>query len=190
MFSVGAAIVDGVWNSNDDSEDTGFELMASVNPIEPLTVFAGFAQEELTDSAAAGLDDTTFGNLWASYQVTDKILVAAEYAEVNDYGVGAGGGNSFSGFGVSDGSYIDGETYLLMVNFTINDWLGLTLRYSEVEADVIGGSVSEEWSEYTIAPLIRVNDNLGLIIEYRHDDYDNSSTPDSDTLAVEATLTF
>jgi hypothetical protein len=190
MFSVGAAIVDGVWNSNDDSEDTGFELMAKVNPIEPLTVFAGYAQEELTDSAASGLDDTTFGNLWASYQVNDKILVAAEWAEVNDFGVGTGAGNSFSSFGAADGAYIDGETYLLMVNFTITDWLGLTLRYSEVEADVIGSSTSEEWSEFTIAPLIRVNDHLGLILEYRHDDYDSSSVEDTDTFAIEATLTF
>jgi len=190
MYSVGAAIVDGVWSSNDDSEDTGFELMASINPVEDLTVFLGYAQEELDDTVASGLDDTTFGNIWASYQVNEKILVAAEYAEVNDYGVGTGDANSFTGFGASDGSYIDGETFLVMVNFTLTDRIGLTLRYSEVEADVIGSSVSEEWSEYTIAPSFRVTDNLGLILEYRHDDYDSDSTPDSDTLALEATLTF
>jgi len=186
MFSVGAAIVDGVWNSNDDGEDTGFELMASVNPVEDLTVFVGYAQEELDDSAAAGLSDTTFGNIWASYQINENILVAAEYAEVNDYGTGG----SFTNLGASSTDFIDGESYLVMVNFTINDWLGLTLRYSEVEADVIGSSVSEGWSEYTIAPLIRVTDNLGLILEYRHDDFDSDSVPDTDTFALEATLTF
>lgn len=167
MFAVGAALVDGVWASDDDPSDLGAEFMVSFTGVENLTVFAGYAWEE----GAAGADDADFWNIWASYQIGD-LLIAAEYSVSEDLGG------------------VDTDSYLIMANYAVNDWLGFTARYSAQEREPsAGGAKTFDGDEYTLAALLTATDNLGFIIEYRHDE-DDVTNDEQDVIAVEATLTF
>jgi hypothetical protein len=173
MFSLGAAVVDGLYagtTSNNNHTELGYELKATFDGIENLTVFVGYSVDQ--DGSLTGTDDTEAFDVWASYQIGD-LLIAAEYSAVTDDNVGN-----------------DEDSYLIMANYSVNDWLGFTARYSvtDTELSVGGGNTSEE-SEYTLAALLKAHDNLGFIIEYRHDEEDLSGD-EADTIAIEATLTF
>jgi len=168
MFTVGASVVDGVFSNdktfNGGADDgVGAEFMVKFTGVENLEVFAGYGWN---DSGAGGSDPDMY-DLWISYQIGD-LLLAAEYSSNSDV-MGAG---------------VDADAYLLFANYTVNDWLGFTARYSTLDVD--GGAETEE---FTLAALLTVHDNLGVIIEYRHDEEDVSDD-EADTLAIEATLTF
>jgi len=171
MFALSASVVDGIFTRdqafNTGANDLGFEFSAKFTGVENLEVFAGYAFE---DSGTAASDGEIF-NIWASYQIGD-LLLAVEY---------------------TDGSDIltnDGDSFLVMANYAVNDWLAFTARYSQtdIEASATGAEIAE-LDEYTLAALFTVHDNLGIIVEYRHDE-DDTLDAEADTLAIEATLTF
>jgi len=173
MFALSASVVDGIFTRdqafNTGANDLGFEFAAKFTGVENLEVFAGYALE---DSGTA-LDDADLFNIWISYQIGD-LLLAAEYADGSDIA-----GN-------------DGDSFLVAATYAVNDWLAFTARYSQSDVEPsAGGAEIAELSEYTLAALFTVHDNLGVIVEYRHDEDDAAGVDaEGDTLAIEATLTF
>lgn len=64
----------------DFSNDVGYEAYFLYTGIEKLTVFAGLGYQ---DADLASSSVSTY-NLWASYALTDKVTLAAEYAHIED----------------------------------------------------------------------------------------------------------
>ncbi len=62
-------------------DDIGYEAYFLFTGVEKLTVFAGAGFEDVDD---AGQGNTYTADVWASYAVTDKFSLAAEYALVED----------------------------------------------------------------------------------------------------------
>lgn len=142
-FSVGIAAVDSVYSGprgffegdREYSDDMGFEAMFSYTGVKNLTVFAGVAYEE-TDGAA---DDLFIFDLWASYAVTDKLTLSAEYDTQNDYMSG----------------------WLGQVGYKFNDKFSTIFRVSGVEWDAGGDDL-----KYTVAPTYTINSNFALRAEF------------------------
>ncbi|MFP6900063.1 MAG: hypothetical protein VCA36_03915, partial [Opitutales bacterium] len=107
-----------------NAEKTGYEYVFAYTGIDKLVVKAIFA-----DAPTYDVD-----NYWASYQVSDDLMVAAEYAEKdNDTGD-------------------DIEGWLLMGDYSVNEKLGLVLRYSEEEIGAV------DYDKFTIAPNYAISD--------------------------------
>lgn len=142
-FSVGLAVVDSVFpgprgffeGDREFSDDVGFELIATYTGIEKLTIFTGIASED-TDGAAS---DLFIFDIWASYAVSDKVTIAAEFDTQEDVMSG----------------------WLAFLSYKFTDKFSTAFRVSGVEWD--GGG---DDTKYTIAPTYTINANLSLRGEY------------------------
>lgn len=142
-FSLGLAVVDSIFSGpngffegdREFSDDVGFEAIATYTGIDKLTIFAGIASEN-TDKAA---DDLFIFDIWASYNLTDKVTIAAEYDKQSDT--------------------LDG--WLAFVSYKFNDKFSTAFRLSGVSWD--GGG---EDTKYTVAPTYTINSNLSLRGEF------------------------
>ena len=136
-------------------QDGGFEYALAFTGVENLTVKAIWADWDAYES-------TTY---WASYQL-DKLLLAAEVAEKDN----------------TTGTDIEG--WLIMGNYSINDALALTLRYSEEEV----GTTDHE--KFTISPSYAFTDSLSGLVEYSTYDSSVAASEPGDLFAVEIIFTF
>jgi hypothetical protein len=142
-FSLGFAAVDSVFSGprgffegdREYSDDVGFEAIATYTGIDKLTIFAGIASEN-TDKAP---NDVFVFDLWASYAVTDKVTLAAEYDTQND---------------VMNG-------WLAQLGYKFNDNFSTIFRISGVDWDAGGND-----TKYTIAPTYTINSNFALRAEF------------------------
>lgn len=138
----------------DAEEDTGFEYAFAFTGVENLTVKAIFADAPTYDVE----------NYWASYTYGD-LLVAVEHAEKdNDTG------DDIKGF-------------LVMGAYTVNDSLGLTLRYSE---EKIG---TTDYDKFTISPNYAISEDLLGVLEYSAQD-SSVAGGDEDYFGIELLYTF
>ena len=136
-------------------QDGGFEYALAFTGVENLTVKAIWADWDAYES-------TTY---WASYQL-DKLLLAAEVAERDN----------------ATGDDIEG--WLIMGNYSVNDQLALTLRYSEEEV----GTTDHE--KFTISPSYAFTDSLSGLVEYSTYDSSVAAKEPGDLFAVEFIFTF
>lgn len=142
-WSVGVAVVDSVFSGprgffegdREYSDDVGIEAIATYTGIDKLTVFVGIATEN-TDGAA---DDLFIFDIWASYNVTDKLTIAGEYDKQNDF--------------------ID--AWLLFANYKFTDKFSTAFRVSGASFD--GGG---DETKFTIAPAYAIDANLSLRAEF------------------------
>src|SRR6266542_5128537 len=110
--------------------------MVSYTGIDKLTVFAAIASENTYKSDT----DLFIFDLWASYALTDKVTLAAEYDVQNDYMKG----------------------WLAFVGYKFNDKFSTIFRVSGVEWDAAGAGSD---TKYTVAPTWTVNPNLSFRAE-------------------------
>jgi hypothetical protein len=150
-----------------DSEEPGVETMIALMPTDSITIKAFYSFDKL----AGTNEDTTMFNMWAMYAEGPLTLAA----EIN--------ASEYTSFAAADAS-----GYLLMANYAF-DTFGLTVRYHNYEVEDAGGITWEDMSAITIAPSYAVNDNLLMVFEYRMDS-DDVSGMDSDSIAIEALITF
>jgi len=136
-------------------QDGGFEYALAFTGVENLTVKAILADWDAYET-------TTY---WASYQL-DKLLLAAEVAEKDN----------------TTGNDIEG--WLIMGNYSVNDQLALTLRYSEEEV----GTTDHE--KFTISPSYAFTDSLSGLVEYSTYDSSVAASEPGDLFAVEFIFTF
>ena len=83
-----------------------------------------------------------------------------------------------------------------IVRYDVNEWFSLNVR-GQVFDDKDGvrtGSNSaptiQQLSAFTITPEIRVNNNMVVRAEYRHDTSDTNSFTDDDSVATDSQDTF
>ncbi len=139
-------------------QDGGFEYALAFTGVENLTVKAIWADWDAYET-------TTY---WVSYQL-DKLLLAAEVAEKD----------------ITDNTTGDDiEGWLIMGNYSINDALALTLRYSEEEV----GTTDHE--KFTISPSYAFTDSLSGLVEYSTYDSSVAAEEPGDLFAVEIIFTF
>jgi len=149
-FSVGVAAVDSIYSGKNGfyegdreyEDDMGFEAMISFTGIQNLTVFAGVAMEDTHNAAS----DLFIFDLWLSYNVTDKLTLAAEYDTQDDY--------------------MDG--WLGLVSYKFSDKFSGIFRISGVNWD--DGSSD---TKYTLAPTYTINSNFALRAEVSLGEGDN-----------------
>jgi Putative beta-barrel porin-2, OmpL-like. bbp2 len=142
-FSIGVSVVDSIYSGKNGffegdreySDDIGFEVAATYTGIDKLTIFAAIASENTYKA-----DNSLFiFDLWASYNLTDKVTIAAEYDTQNDYMNG----------------------WLTFLSYKFSDKFSTAFRISGVSWNA-GGSDTK----YTIAPTYTINNNLFLRAEY------------------------
>lgn len=167
-FALAASAINDLDNPEErDSEQMATEFMAALMPTDSITMKAFYLSDKID-----GTDENKEKfNTWASYS-EGPLTVAAEFNTAeNSYALGT-----------------DSDGFLLMGNYAF-DSFGLTMRYHEWEVEGSTGTTIEEMTGITIAPSIAINDNLLLVVEYRMDENELTSE-DTNTLAVEALLTF
>ncbi|MES1195203.1 MAG: outer membrane beta-barrel protein, partial [Opitutus sp.] len=142
-FSLGVAVVDSIYSGahgffegdREYDKDIGVEVAATYTGIDKLTVFAAIATEN-TDKAPS---DLFIFDLWASYNLTDKVTIAGEYDQQNDFMKG----------------------WLTFLSYKFNDNFSTAFRISGVNWDAGGND-----TKYTIAPTYTINSNLFLRGEF------------------------
>ncbi len=160
MISLYGAVVGGIWDGTDtDISKPGIEVQLSLTPIEGLTIKPAFMYENETSDGTA----QSAANVWASFE-TGPLTLAAEFNYLMDWGV-----TDETGMG-----------YLAMVNYAINDKLGITVRYSaiDVENDYKG-------NEIAVSPGYAITDDWFVLAEIRQDIDDKVTS-----YAVESLITF
>jgi hypothetical protein len=150
-----------------DSEEPGIETMVAIMPTDSITIKAFYSFDKL----AGTNEDTTMFNMWAMYAEGPLTLAA----EINS--------SEYTSIAAADAS-----GYLLMANYAF-DTFGVTVRYHDYEVEDSAGVTWEDMSAITIAPSYAVNENLLMVFEYRMDS-DDISGMDSDSIAIEALITF
>lgn len=142
-FSLGVAVVDSIYGGprgffegdREFSDDLGVEVFASYTGIEKLTIFAGIAAEN-TDGATS---DLFVFDLWASYALTDKVTIAAEFDTQEDVMTG----------------------WLTFLSYKFSDKFSTAFRISGVDWEAGGKD-----TKYTIAPTYAIDNNLSLRAEF------------------------
>ena len=173
LVSLYAAAVDGSYSGDQDADDLSIEGQIKVFPMEGLTLQAAYASEKfdavIGDDVLPGVGSYEQGiiNFWAEY-ATGSLTVAAEY-------------NSLLEIGGPDG---DGDGYLFMANYAFTDKFAVTVRYSGAELDN-----GYENTEFTLSPSYTFTDTLFGLLEFRTDEYDDSSL-DGESYAAELIYTF
>jgi hypothetical protein len=170
--ALGAAVVDSVYSpyggtrgDGELSHNAGVEFYYSYTGVENLTLWAGFAHD--TKGNFQGHSVTTF-DLWASYQLTKQLRIAAEYVD-KDGGLGAKGNN-----------------WLAFANYSFTDKLSSAFRVSGEKMDDNG----PEFTKYTVAPAVALTPNLSVRAEVSYYDYKNYWTNKATFYGVQAVFKF
>lgn len=143
-FAAGVAVVDSIFGhptksvffegDREYSDDIGIEAMVSYTGIDKLTVFAGIGAE---DDEHTGSDIFVF-DLWASYALSDRVTLAAEYTINEDVA----------------------DSWLLFLGYKFTDQFSTIFRISGADYDGGGDDM-----KYTVAPTYTINDNFAIRAE-------------------------
>jgi hypothetical protein len=136
VASFGVAVVDSVFSGpngffegdRDYDEDIGVEAIVTYTGIDKLTVFVGVAYEDVDGGSEVFVFD-----IWASYNVTDKLTIAGEF----------------------DTSEDSMSAWLAFANYKFSDNFSTAFRVSGVDWDAGGDDM-----KYTIAPTFTINSNF------------------------------
>jgi len=167
--SFGVALLDSVYNADGSLDDSefGFETKVTLTPVEGLTLYFGYAHDSYDGGFTGALDSIQLLNFWTSYEYDSWTFAA----EVNNYT------ESFSGAGD-----FDAFQWLLMANLAIDDTNSVTFRVSGEDTD------DGDLMKYTAAYLKNITENLALVFEASHSDFDSDF--ESTNFAIEALFTY
>ncbi len=176
MVFAGLSVVENPYGNgpNTTADELGYEATIALTPLDGLTWKVFYLTDERV-SGAAGYDKNVISS-FVSY-VTGGYTFAVEYHD------GEGVGSDATG--AIDG---DGTGYFVLGNYSWNNGLGLTVRYSGNDIELAGVDQTDV-SQFTISPNYSINNNLSFLIEYTSTD-DNLSSTSSDYFAAELTATF
>lgn len=173
FMSLGVSLVDSIYDIDGSLTDSeyGVELKAAFFPAEGLTLYFGYANDNMDEG-----DDKTLFNFWASYEIN-----GATYAiEYNTFEFGAvGDAWPFPN------DEMEGSQWLIMGNWPVSDNGSVTARIAQDTQDWRHG---DEATKYTLSYLHTVTDNLALVTEFSSTDFGTEG--DDTALALEALFTF
>jgi hypothetical protein len=156
---------DGFWSGDEDyGNGLGYEAYVVYKGIDKLTLWGGVAFDTSDDIEGDPVDDFVTYDVWASYELTDKMTVAGELA-------------------YSDNGFTYGMQGLAFLQYAFTDKFKTVFRfgYDNVETIDLTGY------KYTIAPSYAFNEHLTLRGEVSYTDVE-----DADILftGVQALLKF
>jgi len=155
-----AASFENALSTDAEDDELNLEISFAYTGIDNVNLGGGYFFDNQGDSNA----EVDVLNLHAS-TTFGKLFVAAEYTEQNKGGTNA-----------------DLDGYLVLLDYDINNKLGVALRVSSNEIDA-----TKDYEKVTIAPNYAITESLGAIVEYS--DVENAGT-DSNEFAVELLYTF
>ncbi len=162
--------VGGFWEGDGDfTNGLGYEAYFTYKGIDKLTLWTGAAFEE-----ADGQDDFVTYDAWASYDLSDKMTVAAEIA-------------------YSDSGNVQGFQGLVFMKYAFTEKFFTVFRvgfddYDSVEDTELGvETFARQNFRYTIAPSYAFNEHFTLRAEASYVDIDRT---DNVFLGVQALLAF
>ena len=181
---ISLSVLDEVWEGFGGGQfgdgSVGIEFQAGFTTENGFTAVIGYAGQKSAHSVP-DLPNAELLNVWVSYE-TGPFIFAAEY---NDFSNAAHANYSVSG-ARGENKISEGESYMFLAHYAIDNNLSITARYSEEELN--NGDGSEKW---TIAPKYSFTDNLAGRIEYSRTDLKEGGTSDDvDFFSVEAMFTF
>ena len=153
------SVVDSVYGSDGTAGDVGFEAQIKYTGLENFIIALGTAQD--SQSAATGIDN--YYNVWVQYNGIDSLVLGAEY---NSYDI----------------AKKNGDSWMVMGNYALNDNTGVTVRFSDVDE-----GTAYNGDKFTISPNYSFSDNLLGRLEYSTGE---SGTSDVDSLVLELLFTF
>ncbi len=178
VFSVGAAFLDSVYadgralgltGDGEVKNNAGIEAFVSVTPAKGLTFFLGVGHEtKYRDSGIVISPSITVVDFWVSYEVTEKLMFAGEYANKQ----------------TSDGGD-KGYNWLVLGKAGFTDKIGLVARVSGEKIKDGPG-----FTKCTLSPSYTVNENFSILAEasiYKYKDY---VVKDDAFFSVQAIFTF
>jgi len=171
-FALSLAVGNGIGATEEDNsqeDDYDYELAITYTGIENLSVTAGYATQNTSDpKVGAANDDEDFYSINAAYSL-GKLLLGGEYTSIEE-----------------DNSQ-DLSAYMLLANYSINDKLNATLRYSEWET-----TAGSQTDKVTFAAGYSITSSLGAIVELSTEEVSGGTNAgdETDSLAVELTYTF
>jgi hypothetical protein len=143
---------DAFWDGDGEfSDSVGYEGYVVYKGIEKLTIWGGFGYEWNDDPAFAGADWQTY-DLWVSYDLTEKLTVAAEIA-------------------YHDNRTTDGIQGLAFAKYSFTDKFSLVGRFGIDEVHA-GGADNYK---YTLAPTYAFNDHFLMRAEVSYSDTVNDN---------------
>ena len=146
----------GLYSNAAADMDLAYDAQVVFSGVENLTVALGYAEDDNSASIAEAV------NVWASYE-SGQVMIAGEYNDVTD-----GNGN-------------EGDSYLLLANYQINDNASISVRYSELD---LTGTTLEKFS---VSPIYNFTDNLSAFVEYSTGEVNGE---DNDSFSIETVFTF
>ena len=164
MIGYGLGVVDSVYSpfgiDKGDGElrhNAGFEGYVTSKGLGDLTLWAGFAYDTQGNFQAENVLTLDF---WGQYQLNKETTVALEYCNKD-------GGDASKGW-----------TWLAYLNYAFTPVVSTVLRVSGEELDdstkrITGAS---DFTQYTVGPAFKVNDNFTVRTEYSYYDYDNGAS--------------
>ena len=155
-----AASFENALSTDAEDDELNLEISFAYTGIDNVNLGGGYFFDNQGDSNA----EVDVLNLHAS-TTFGKLFVAAEYTEQNKGGTNA-----------------DLDGYLVLLDYDINNKLGVALRVSSNEIDA-----TKDYEKVTIAPNYAITESLGAIVEYS--DVETAGT-DSNEFAVELLYTF
>jgi hypothetical protein len=182
-------ISNGQDNQTDTNSAKGFGGQVSWAPVNNVALFFNYygSAESQTGDTNNTKDLRNFYDVVADIQVTQKLLLNLNYvygSENNANGVG----QDATWWGFSG-----------IARYDVNNWLSLNFR-GQVFDDIDGfrSSTVQKLTAFTFTPEVRVNSNMVVRAEYRHDDSSRTSFIDSkgtaqdtqDTVAFNALFYF
>jgi hypothetical protein len=194
-FSFSASITDNVYARSDanngDGDELGFDVQVTYSGIENLALSIGYADDGDVDAAIAAGETASATSLAVGSAAVAAADLVGTGTISNIFNISAAYSlgqltlaGEYNDFEENSGGYAkDGDSYLLLANYAVNDDLSLTLRHAEVDLD---GS-SNDREKTTIAAGYNVTYNLSTVIEYSSGE---TGSTDNDVFAVEGTFTF
>jgi len=181
---ISLSVLDEVWDGYGGGQfgdgSVGVEFQGGFTTQNGFTAVIGYAAQDATDENPA-LPDAELLNVWVSYE-TGPFVFAAEY---NDFSNAAHANYAVAG-DPGHNKTSEGESYMFLAHYAIDNNLSITARYSEEELE--NGDGSEKW---TIAPKYSFTDNLAGRIEYSRTDLEEGGNDEEvDFFSVEAMFTF
>jgi hypothetical protein len=160
--------ITGLRGDGELRDSVGAEAFVSFTGIKNLTVFAGYGYET---QGTFGSGDFSVANLWASYNLSEKLSVAAEYVYWN-YDAAVLG--------------LELHPWLAEVKYKVNAKLAVAARVNGVEI----GSNGAHGYQVSIAPSYKLADNLELRGEIGNLWAEGRTDSQSFNAAVQAVFTF
>ncbi|MFA6963038.1 MAG: outer membrane beta-barrel protein [Opitutaceae bacterium] len=143
------------------NDDIGYEAYFAYTGIDKLTLWAGVAAEDVSGTT----NDVFTYDLWASYAVTDKLSLAAEYAHLED---------------------TSNYSWLLQATYAFTEKFSGSARVTGVDGDK---GVADGFG-YGIAGTYTITENFSVKGEVSKTDFDGGAVGDPFLYAIQGLFRF